>query len=239
MIRLKTYLSQRSPLSLWRLFFRVRVSVCWKVLSTATPQSSCHEAGITVKILFLAKQMRCCRAQGGAHFSLIAHLSQGRAVARHFGHLKLFAVLSFLFFDRTIFCLIHQSGASLILLHHSWSCNKHPLTLINNPHLCFWYIFNPGLCLCIVTGVQIDFYISKGASHLVQICTHRIKWIHKNLSWWHSCYSDQLKTTSQCDTLSTRTAGSHKHWKEDITKQRASSTAAINVHNKWVKITHC
>lgn len=52
------------------------LELCWKVLSSAAPQFSCHKANITVKIFSLTKQMHRCHGQGGADFSLIARLSR-------------------------------------------------------------------------------------------------------------------------------------------------------------------
>lgn len=89
--------SLRSPLSAVTFIFprhkqvdRVSFFFCRKVLSTAAPQSSCHEANVAVKVLFLTKKMCCCHAHSGVDFSLIAHLSREQVAACHFGHLKLF-----------------------------------------------------------------------------------------------------------------------------------------------------
>lgn len=104
--------SQRSP-SLPVTFISLTLAglteflFSWKVLSSAAPQSSCHETNITVKIFPLPKKRCFCREQSGRDFSLIAHLSTEQVVACRFSHLKVFVIL-FLFLRNTIFSVMHQ-----------------------------------------------------------------------------------------------------------------------------------
>lgn len=106
--------SLRSPLSAVTFIFPRHKQVdrvsffCRKVLSTAAPQSSCHEANV------LTKKMCCCHAHSGVDFSLIAHVAGAGCC------LSLWppeaVLLLFFCFDETILSVTHQHGATLILL---------------------------------------------------------------------------------------------------------------------------
>lgn len=100
------------------------------------------------------------------------------------------------FCDKTTFSVIQQDGGALTLLHGSCRCIKYPITLINNQHACVsdtFLILNWTVSVCIVAGFKI--YFDFFQRHPTQICAHQITWIHKNLLWWYSCHSNQLKAT--------------------------------------------
>ena len=71
-------------------------------------------------ILFHEENVFAVALKVAETFSLIAHLSQERLVACHFGHLKFFF---FFFYQTGLFCsVIPPSGTALILSHDSCSC---------------------------------------------------------------------------------------------------------------------
>lgn len=112
--------------------------LCWKVLSTTAPQSSCHKANITGKIFPLTSKMCCCHSQGLVDFSLIAHLSPEWDVACQLLPPESVSILSIIYLF--IFWTGLLSPQCILMVMH-WFCHrssysKYPLTLINNPQCC-------------------------------------------------------------------------------------------------------
>lgn len=143
--------------------------LCWKVLSTTAPQSSCHKANITVKIFSLTRKMCCCHGQGGVDFSLIAHLSPEWDVACQLLPPESVSILFIIYFLINFWTGLLSPQCNSTVMHwfcHRSSYSKYPLTPINNTQ-----------------------------------CYGQVKTI------W------VLPDFTVCaDRLSTRTAGSHKHW---------------------------